>query len=256
MRRPEEINTVALFYEMGLSKKAISRITGIPRRTVQDWLAGQVPRGARLSGESCPDCGHPPHRPEELPARAYAYLLGLYLGDGHVARFRRTMALRVFLDSRYPRIIAECVWAIRRVLPENRVSAARTPPVNLVRVQACSKQWPCLLPQHGPGRKHTRRIALEPWQERITHANPEVLIRGLIHSDGSRFSNPVRAARTGKLYVYPRYYFSNVSEDIKAIFCEHLDLLGIEWKRNGPMSISIARRASVAKLDEFVGPKR
>jgi hypothetical protein len=56
--------------------------------------------------------------------------------------------------------------------------------------------------------------------------------------------------------VYPRYYFSNVSEDIKAIFCEHLDLLGIEWKRNGPMSISIARRAAVAKLDEFVGPKR
>jgi hypothetical protein len=66
----------------------------------------------------------------------------------------------------------------------------------------------------------------------------------------------VRAARTGKLYVYPRYYFSNASEDIKAIFCEHLDLLGIEWKRNGPMSISIARRAAVAKLDAFVGPKR
>jgi hypothetical protein len=26
------------------------------------------------------------------------------------------------------------------------------------------KHWPCLFPQHGPGRKHERRIALVPWQ--------------------------------------------------------------------------------------------
>lgn len=38
---------------------------------------------------------------------------------------------------------------------------------NSVDVVLCSKHWPCLFPQHGPGRKHHRRIALEPWQEAI-----------------------------------------------------------------------------------------
>jgi hypothetical protein len=43
---------------------------------------------------------------------------------------------------------------------------------------------------------------------------------------------------------------------IKRILCEHLDLMEIEWRPVGRRHISIARRASVARLDEFVGPKR
>jgi hypothetical protein len=53
-----------------------------------------------------------------------------------------------------------------------------------------------------------------------------------------------------------RYSFSNRSEDIKGILCEHLDLLGIAWRRAGDQNISIARREAVAALDAFVGPKR
>ena len=30
--------------------------------------------------------------------------------------------------------------------------------------KSTSKHWPCLFPQHGPGRKHTRKIELEQWQ--------------------------------------------------------------------------------------------
>lgn len=41
---------------------------------------------------------------------------------------------------------------------------------NCVDVVLCSNHWPCLFPQHGPGRKHHRRIALEPWQEAIVKA--------------------------------------------------------------------------------------
>jgi hypothetical protein len=72
-----------------------------------------------------------------------------------------------------------------------------------------------------------------------------------MHSDGSRFVN-----RVGARYAYPRYEFSNRSEDIKAILCEHLDLLGIAWRRRGPYAISVARREAVAALDAFIGPKR
>jgi hypothetical protein len=53
-----------------------------------------------------------------------------------------------------------------------------------------------------------------------------------------------------------RYGFSNRSNDIKAIFCEHLDLLGIAWTRPNDKDIAVATRAGVAALDEFVGPKR
>ena len=48
---------------------------------------------------------------------AYSYLLGVYLGDGHLAQFPRTLRLQIYLDSRYPGIIGECVRAIRRVMP-------------------------------------------------------------------------------------------------------------------------------------------
>ena len=57
-------------------------------------------------------------------------------------------------------------------------------------------------------------------------------------------------------YEYVRYFFSNLSEDIKDIFCRHADQLGIRWSRANPRYVSIHDRKSVAILDSFVGPKR
>lgn len=236
----------------GLGINAISRVTGIPVTTVHRWLAGRPPRFRSPGSDTCPGCGHARHEPELLDQEAYSYVLGLYLGDGHLAAFPRTSCLRVYLDSKYPGIIASCAAAMARVLPHNRVTPI--PRGGHTVVQCYSKQWRCLLPQHGPGFKHDRRIALAPWQTAITRAHPQALVRGLIHSDGSRFTNPVRSR--GRSYRYSRYLFSNRSEDIKAIFCKHLEQLGIQWRRAGAANISIARRESVAKLDAFVGPKR
>jgi hypothetical protein len=53
-----------------------------------------------------------------------------------------------------------------------------------------------------------------------------------------------------------RYEFSNRSDDIKRIFCEACDALGVQWRVMNRDSISVARRASVERLDEFIGPKR
>ena len=49
---------------------------------------------------------------------------------------------------------------------------------------------------------------------------------------------------------------SNVSPDIRGIFGRACDRLGIDWRPNNRFSVSVARRDSVALLDEFVGPKR
>ena len=83
-----------------------------------------------------------------------------------------------------------------------------------------------------------------------------MLARGLIHSDGCRVINRVNRKRTGAPpYEYSRYMFSNRSIDIQRIFTDTCDRLGVFWRRDGRWQISVARRESVALLDQWVGPK-
>src|SRR5262249_4086063 len=141
------------------------------------------------------------------------------------------------------------------IRPSNKVSAQQYP--GCTQVTSSSRHWPCLFPQHGPGRKHLREIRLETWQRIIVTEHPGLLARGLFHSDGYRGINRVRArlAAGEHWYEYPRYLFSNESGDILRLCGEVLDQLGVEWRFSRANSISVARREAVARLDEFVGPK-
>jgi hypothetical protein len=260
MRNPQEVADVLALLALGLTHCEISRRTGVPRSTVRDWASGSLPRRSSLSNTACgcSVCGADEHDPGALPQAAYGYLLGLYLGDGTISRAPRDVyRLRIFVDVSHPAIVSECATAMAAVLPHNRVATSVLRwqgHDSCVEISCFSKQWPCLFPQHGPGRKHTRPIVLEPWQEEIVLGDPRSLLRGLIHSDGSRFINPVR--HKGKLYRYPRYTFTNASVDIREIFCRYCDVVGIPWRRMTERDISVARREGVALLDEFVGPKR
>jgi hypothetical protein len=190
-----------------------------------------------------------------LCAYAYSYLLGLYLGDGTISRHpREVFRLRIFLDRAYPLIVAECSAAMSLVVPTSRVGVYSHRHEQVEEVNSFSKHWPHLFPQHGPGLKHRRPIVLEPWQRRIVERYPGRLLRGLIHSDGCRVVNRIRHPK--KTYVYPRYFFSNRSDDIRGIFCDACDRLGIEWRPDGPWNVSVARRGAIAELDRHVGPKR
>jgi hypothetical protein len=55
---------------------------------------------------------------------------------------------------------------------------------------------------------------------------------------------------------YPRCMFSNRSADILGLFCEACDRIGVSWTQSYKFTISVARAADVARLDEFIGPKR
>jgi hypothetical protein len=228
----------------------ISKATGVSRRTVTRWLSGRHParvrlaRGADVASLLVPER----HAP-------YSYLLGLYLGDGHLAEMGRgVLLLRLTLDARYPLIIREAAAAVGSLMPTNRVGVRPRRDVHAVDVSCYSTLWPLLFPQHGPGRKHERTIALEPWQVAVTSEHPRSLIRGLIHSDGSRFIAHQR--RNGCIYRYPRYCFANRSSDILRIFCDHLDMLDVAWTRSSLEQVQIAQRDSVSRLDFFIGPKR
>jgi hypothetical protein len=229
----------------GLSTRAIGRRLGVPDRTVRMWRAGSVPKQPWRS--------EPPAF-EALPHEEYAYLFGLYLGDGWIAAIGgRSYSLRISLDQGYPGIIAAAARAMGAMNAGNRIRIWRRARSDAI-VASHWVHWPTVFPQHGPGPKHTRPILMHDWQQRITMRHPEAFLRGLIHSDGCRHRAVVRSR--GREYVYARYSFSNRSEDIKALFCAHLDRLGIHWTRPNDQQIAVATRAGVAALDTFVGPKR
>ena len=242
--------------EGGTSRRQIAAETGVPVATIRNWGRGRIPaRAARaIRGiDSCEVCGAEAHDFATLPAESYAYLLGLYLGDGCVDQcVRGTFALRLALDAAYPWIVDSAVDAVGDV-NGRRPSAHRRRQDRCIVVTSYSRSWPCLLPQHGPGKKHDRRIALLPWQREIVSRAGEAFLRGLIHSDGWRGLNRVKVK--GRWYAYPRYQFSNRSTDIRMLFTETCDDLGILWRPWGRHHISVARRESVARLDSFIGPK-
>jgi hypothetical protein len=141
------------------------------------------------------------------------------------------------------------------VMPKNKVLTRQGQ--GCTEVIAYSRHWPCLFPQHGPGKKHRRRIELQPWQRAVVTEFPGDFARGLFHSDGYRGINRVRGrlADGDRWYEYPRYMFVNESKDILDLCGETLDQLGVNWRFSRRNAISVARRNAVARLDEFVGPK-
>jgi hypothetical protein len=242
MRSAEEFEAVQRLIAAGVNDCAIARQTGIPRRTVRDWRCRPQLRIRTAVGSPCA------HDFSRLPARSYAYLLGLYLGDGCISRHPRTWRLRIVLDDKYPGIIKGCRKAMDAVMPGQRAATLRRSD-RCVEVSMCSKHWPCLFPQHGPGKKHLRPIRLESWQDELVKEATEEFVRGLIHSDGCR----VVANDRGVSSI--RYHFSNRSDDIRALYCAALDQLGIPWTQPRWFDIAVYRKAAVARLDEFIGPK-
>lgn len=185
----------------GFSQNSVSKQTGISRAAIRSWQTRIEPLG-RNRAAACPRCDGLPSDPED-PA-AYAYLLGLYLGDGCITYARRGVYfLRIACADAWPGLIDACAEAMQLARPGNKVF--RVQRQGCQNVTCYSKHWPCFFPQHGPGKKHDRRIALEPWQQKIVDAHPWEFIRGLIHSDGCRIINWTTKLVGGerKRYEYP-----------------------------------------------------
>jgi hypothetical protein len=239
----------------GVSLRSISMSTGISRATLRDWR--EHPDRNAEAHASCPRCAESPTLPE--PRDDYAYLLGLYLGDGCISRAgaydKEVWKLRIMCADAWPGLVMECARAMRAVRPRNKVRTQQQ--VGCSEVISSSKHWPCLLPQHGPGRKHLRNIELQAWQNTIVMENPGCFARGLFHSDGYRGINrvPAHLSDGEHWYEYPRYLFTNESGDILRLCGDTLNQLGVAWRFSRRNAISVARREAVARLDEFVGPK-
>ncbi|MDQ1695778.1 MAG: hypothetical protein QOJ03_1131, partial [Frankiaceae bacterium] len=237
---------------VGMTRRDVCRVLEVGYNSTYRWERRLEP----LPSASSIRCFRCESDPVPEPA-AYLYLLGQYLGDGHIRKSGRSNCLSITCCTHYPGIMREVEETMRRVLPVSVFHRRRADGSACMNVEANTIHWKCVFPQHGAGMKHTRLISLEQWQQDLVRMDPRPLIRGLIHSDGCRLTNWTdrSVGGTTKRYTYPRYLFSNVSDDIRGIFTDALDLLGIAWKQNNWNSISVARREAVAALDTFVGSK-
>lgn len=247
------INAISLL-RAGLSNREVASQLGVPGGTIGYWkhLDRQLhPESYPLARwESCPAChGH------TLDNSAYAYVLGLYLGDGHIIDKYKQHTLSIFCADAWPGLIEAAEQAMRQVMPGPKTG--RVQRKGCTEVKSYSRHWVCMLPQHGRGKKHERPVVLQEWQEYVVEQHTREFVRGLIHSDGCRVTNWTTRMVAGlkKRYEYPRYHFTNESGDIRNLFTGALDDLGIEWRYNNRNCISVAKRDSVAAMDTFVGPK-
>ncbi|GAB3205953.1 transcriptional regulator [Marinactinospora thermotolerans] len=258
MHPRELVDETRRLTRQGFSDQVVSTLLGVPRSTIGNWRRG-TSRAAPLrrdpTGDAyCPRCHGRPL------SSAYPYLLGLYLGDGHITPVRSVYGLSITCCDDWPGLIGLCAEAMGAVLP---VSVFRVRRSGCTEVKSTSSHWPCLFPQHGPGPKHRRPIRLAPWQREAVDRRLDQFVRGLFHSDGCRATNSTKRRVQGSVrrYEYPRYLFSNASQDILGLLGRSLDSLGVDWRQSRPVTegsvgmISVAKRASVARLDEFVGPK-
>jgi hypothetical protein len=257
---PSEVVAQALTLRaQGLPVLQVAKRLGLPPTTVHTWLQAESPEALlarRRAGPSracaegrCPSV-------VGLDEEAYAYLFGLYLGDGCVTAIGGSYRLEVACCGTYPNLLEECARAVGRVLPH--LAVHRRPKVGYTAVVASSLHLACLFPQLGPGPKHERTIALAEWQRTIAlDRHADQLVRGLLHSDGCRTANRVtrHLASGTRTYSYPRYFFSNRSTDILALFIEACERLGVVVRANYRHSLSVADARSVARLDDIVGPK-
>ena len=262
MRTKEECEKIVEMYEIGISKSKISKELNIAKTTVSAIIDNkQIENGVIFPKKD------PEKRKLKLEQnysnftieqqKAYSYILGIYLGDGHIVKYPDTWKLSIFCDYKYPKIIEEICNSLSKIFPFNKVSP-------LVRKKSCveiyvySNNVLNYFPQHGVGKKSQRKIFLLPWQENILNMFRTQFLRGLFHSDGCRYLHPKAGIR---------YSFVNTSVDIINLFENYLNKENIAYKtREVPPSkcypnaspaqvVDIYRREETKKLDTFLGAK-
>jgi hypothetical protein len=98
--------------DLGVLDRENAAICGVSVAAIRHWRRGS----RRSGGEGAPGCPRCHDRP--LDERAYAYLLGLYLGDGHLTVSRKAVwALSITCCDGWPGLMAQARLAMSAVMP-------------------------------------------------------------------------------------------------------------------------------------------
>src|SRR5690606_32946127 len=124
MRPEHEYREAIRLIGLGINDTEIGRRLDVPPRTIQNWRSGlgvgNRGRTAAWSGKRWTPC----FRCDGggIDEREYAYLLGVYLGDGWIGRGPKDVyRLSITCDLKYPGIIDEVARHIGLVRGAERV---------------------------------------------------------------------------------------------------------------------------------------
>ena len=95
------VDEVLALAAVGVPKLTIAEQLGLNVKTVRRWISTEgvrAPRSERCTPTAC-------RVSETVDREAYSYLLGMYLGDGHIVHTRSTYRLEIACDPKYPGII-------------------------------------------------------------------------------------------------------------------------------------------------------
>jgi len=243
MRTLEEIQDIIGLHKQNFNNCEISRILNIPRGTIKDVVKQYKEKGEGyfLKKRGVLDHSYLKNKKE------YAYILGMYLGDGSITQYKthRTPSIRIALDSKWPHVIEKVQEKLQEIFPNNKVSLINVTGANCVHIKCYNKHLREIF-EYGKGAKHKRKIVLKDWQKKAIDSYPWDFLRGLIHSDGSRYT----MTASGRV----NYSFSNKSVDIIELFkniCEKCEIkYNCYKKQNGQYEVRIRRIESVKKLDK------
>lgn len=230
----------------GASQRQIAKELHVDKSTINYWITHKFTTGKRESVDR-------PH--SEIiewcnkNSAEYAYLLGSYLGDGHIIIMPRTQKLSIYNDNRYPDIIHDQSSALGKLFPNNKIHNYQQLHSKCVEVNVHNKYLTKVFPQHGTGKKHDRDVSLKDWQWDIVWKEPECFIKGLIDSDGSYY--PYNYNKTPRM----RYQFTNKSLDIVDMYLKVMAKLDISAmptrKKTGTINVFTNMPDHVEKLDNL-----
>ena len=171
--------------DLGILDREIAEMCGVANKTVRRWRRLYQRRGVTrgANGSTCPGC-----QDRMLDAADYALLLGAYLGDGHIVRDKRGVyLLSLSQDARYGALIDEWRSAVLAVKGGGSCHINSKP--RCIAILGYWMHWPCLLPQHGAGRKHERPSRWSHGSERSSRLTRGRCCAGSCASDGCRITN-------------------------------------------------------------------
>jgi hypothetical protein len=214
----DDRNNVLKLFNNGDNKLKISKETGIPYSILKKWVSSK-----NIKEAYSPITNFKKYLNNKIKQKAYSFILAVYLGDGYISTYKTFRAPKLCFsnDKKYIKNTQEWVEKLQILFPDNKVNIYPKRNGNCYMIQVYSKKILDLFPQHGIGKKHTRKIRLKTWQNNIVKKYPEEFIRGCIQSDGSIYEQTI------KNYKYKNYCFVNKSKDITMLFILALSLKGI-----------------------------
>ncbi len=231
----------------GASIRQIGRELNVDHSTVSYWIKNDFAcemRSKQLQVEEI-------HEICNTKSVAYSYILGCYLGDGHISQLPRTQRLRLFSGTAHPTIVQDQINALN-ILFSNVVNHKESKTSKMEVITVHNTQLDIYFPQHDVGKKHDRDVSLKPWQQTIIDKEPECFIKGLIDTDGCLYDNGRYVKDDGEKTYLPSYQFTNKSKDILKMYTDVLDKFDIHYtyvsKKCGSVNIFTRDRVNVKKL--------